>query len=90
MASREIIFEQIKQFYPDLKSLNDDFFIIGASAMILSGVDVETSDIDILTSVRDADLIKAMWADKRITNYSPPGGSVSLQLCEVSIWTNLY
>ena len=56
--------------YPVLKSLHDDFFVIGSAALILSGVDIEnTNDIDILTSDRDADSIREGWKDREIVNY---------------------
>lgn len=50
---------------PALLSLKDDFFMIGASAMILSGVDIkETHDIDILTSFSDSQKLRQDWKDK--------------------------
>ena len=61
---RDKIIRTIEAAAPDLKLLND-FYIIGASAIILHRIDIgETYDIDILTSSEDADKIKQVWNDK--------------------------
>lgn len=58
----------IKIASPELIELKDDYFIIGTSALVLSGIEVETSDIDILASDRDADYLKDVWKDKLLKN----------------------
>lgn len=50
-----------------LKSLDDDYYIIGSSAMILSGIDVgTTNDIDILTTSRNSSISQRVWSDRLI------------------------
>ena len=62
---KEKIIRTLHEATSGLNSLEDDFFIIGASAIILSGIKIgETNDIDILTSVHDADKLKNAWKDK--------------------------
>ncbi|MDL2322995.1 hypothetical protein LJC52_03315, partial [Bacteroidales bacterium OttesenSCG-928-A17] len=68
----EKINQVIKEAYPALESLQDDYFIIGSAALILSGVEVgHTSDIDILTSDRDANYLKKVWKEKHVKEYQP-------------------
>lgn len=55
--------------------MKDPFYVIGASALILAGIDLDnTMDIDLLTSERDADLLKTSWKDRLIPAYAPAGG----------------
>ncbi len=64
------IYSVLKEAYPALKTLEDDWFIIGASGLVLAGVKLEkTSDIDILTSVRDAQKLKTAWEDRRVKDF---------------------
>ncbi len=54
-----------------MSTLRDDFFVIGASAQILSGIPIaDTQDIDLLTSSRDADQLKELWKAEKL-NYQP-------------------
>lgn len=57
----------------DLAQLQDTFWVIGSSALILSGIRLESSieDIDLLTSNRDADLLKLVWGTNKLEDYSP-------------------
>lgn len=56
----------------DLLKLQDPFYLIGSSALILSGVTLETSDdIDLLTSYRDASFLKKHWKGNKVHRYSP-------------------
>ena len=58
-----------------LRELQDGCFVIGSSALVLSDVKIaETHDIDLLTSVRDADLLKKIWAGRGRDTYRPDGG----------------
>ena len=67
----EKIYSVIKEAYPTLKLLQNDFFIIGSSALILTGIEIEdTLDIDILTSSKDADFLKQSWKDRCIKEYN--------------------
>lgn len=72
MSARERILTVLEQLMPDLINLEDEVYVIGASAMILSGVVLEsTPDIDLLTSGRDAETLGEKWLDKVLTTYSP-------------------
>jgi hypothetical protein len=60
----------LNKAYPELKSLHDDYFIIGSSALVLSGIKIDnTSDIDILMSNKDADFLKEVWRGKIIKDH---------------------
>lgn len=51
MKMKEKIVQTIISIAPELQEITPEFYIIGASAMILSGIEIgETSDIDILTT----------------------------------------
>lgn len=51
MNIKEKINQTLLSIATELQVINSEFFIIGASAMILSGIEIgETSDIDILTT----------------------------------------
>ena len=64
------IYSVLKEAYPVLKTLEDEWFIIGTSGLVLAGVKLEkTSDIDILTSVRDAQKLKSTWENQRIKDF---------------------
>ena len=64
------IYSVLKEAYPVLKTLEDDWFIIGTSGLVLADVKLEkTSDIDILTSVRDAQKLKSAWENRRIKDF---------------------
>ena len=64
------IYSVLKEAYPALKTLDDNWFIIGSSGLVLAGVEIKkTSDIDILTSVRDAQKLKLAWDNRRIKDF---------------------
>lgn len=72
---KEKIHALLKEINKDLTLLNDPFYVIGASALILSGVEADdTFDIDLLTSARDADLLKTIWKDRQLNTYVPADG----------------
>jgi len=61
----------LEKAHPALNQLQDEFFIIGTSALILSDIPInDTKDIDLLTSSRDADNLKKLWKE-RLLNYKP-------------------
>ena len=67
MNIKEKIFSALRESYPQLKQLKDDYYIIGATALILSDIEIEnTNDIDILVSDRDADWLRSEWKNKKI------------------------
>ncbi len=59
----------LQKAYPALKQLQDDYFIIGSSALNLCGTEIETADIDILLSRRDSAYLQNTWADKLIKDH---------------------
>lgn len=64
----------LEEAVPALKHTRDEFFIIGASALILAGIEIETTpDIDILLTTRDAQYLQREWKDKRQDNFIPDG-----------------
>ncbi len=72
MNPKDKIFQFIDTASADLDTLKDDFFIIGSSALVLSGVEMEeVADIDLLTSMSDANLLKEKWAAKLLDGYAP-------------------
>jgi hypothetical protein len=72
---KEKIHALLKEINTDLALLNDPFYVIGASALILSGVEAEnTFDIDLLTSAGDAGLLKGLWKDRLLDTYTPADG----------------
>ncbi len=54
----------LREACPTLTQLKDDYFIIGSAALNLYGIEIETSDIDIIVSDRDAIYLQTAWADK--------------------------
>lgn len=71
MNIKEKIFSALKESYPSLKQLRDDYYIIGSTALILSDIEIEhTNDIDILVSERDAEWLRNEWKSKKI-NITP-------------------
>lgn len=71
MTIKEKIFSALRESYPSLKQLKDHYYIIGATALILSDIEIEnTNDIDILVSERDAEWLRDEWKNKKI-NITP-------------------
>lgn len=69
---KERIEKAIADIVINLAQIKDDFFIIGASALALSGINIEnTEDIDILTSRQDALILQKLWKSKIASNYIP-------------------
>jgi hypothetical protein len=68
---KERILAVLRKLHPAMSALQDDFFVIGATALILCDVPIKnTQDIDLLTSSRDADQLKEIWKEQRL-NYKP-------------------
>jgi len=66
---KDKIIRTLSEAASGLKLLDDGFFVIGASAIILSGTDIgNTGDIDIIVSSHDADKLKKIWKDKIESN----------------------
>lgn len=70
-----ILISQLHQISSDLQKLQDDFYIIGSSAILLAGFPLHSADdIDLLTSTRDADLLKKHWHNRKLNDYIPKDG----------------
>lgn len=70
MDIKSKIHSVLGEAYSELKLLQNDFFIIGSAALILSGVGISnTNDIDILVSDKDAGNLKMVWKDRIDRNY---------------------
>jgi hypothetical protein len=68
---RDSILITLQEAAPEGSQLCDECFIIGASALVLAGIDLNyTPDIDLLTSSRDADRLSHLWSARRL-DYTP-------------------
>lgn len=65
ISMREKIIKTLHHASDGLKTIDDNLYIIGSSALILSGIDVgETADIDILTTSANSNKLQYLWKDK--------------------------
>jgi len=70
MTVDEKIFYTLKEAFPSLKLMRDDFYLIGSAALILSGIKIENIyDLDILVSDRDADFLMVEWGNRLIIEH---------------------
>ena len=61
---------------PDLeRHCRDPWTVIGSAAAALAGAEVSVADLDVLTSVRDAEVLIALWHDRRDAAYLPVTGA---------------
>lgn len=61
---------------PDLyRHCRDPWTLIGSAAAALAGADVGVADLDVLTSVRDAESLIALWHDRLDATYLPAAGT---------------
>jgi hypothetical protein len=66
------VIELLTLIYPDLQQLENDYFIIGSCALLLSGLPISTiTDLDLLMSSADADKLKHKWSHRIRKNFSP-------------------
>jgi len=57
---------------PDLKRhCRDPWILIGSAAVRLAGVEVAVADLDVLTSVRDAEALIAQWRARQDKTWVP-------------------
>jgi hypothetical protein len=69
---KDAICDVIEEAATGLTLLEDDYFIIGASALILSNVEIGTTlDIDILTTVPDSVILEEAWNLRKKEDYKP-------------------
>jgi hypothetical protein len=72
MNAAQKIEESITLLTDDLTKLQDPVYLIGSSALVLSGIPLETTeDIDLLTSHRDANFLKKHWLANKVWKYAP-------------------
>jgi hypothetical protein len=70
MALREALVAVL----PDLhRHCRDPWTLIGSAAARLAGVEVAVADLDVLTSVRDAQTLIGHWRGWRDETFLPPG-----------------
>ncbi len=68
----ERIQKSIESIADDLTQLQDQFYLVGSSALVLAGIELENiDDLDLLTSSRDADFLKQRWKTNKLEDYSP-------------------
>ncbi|HEY8329055.1 MAG TPA: hypothetical protein VIO59_11495 [Rhodanobacter sp.] len=66
--------EALAAAIPDLHRLcRDPWTLIGSAAARLAGAEVAVADLDVLTSVRDADTLIGHWQARRDETYVPCG-----------------
>lgn len=70
------IIHTLSEISDDLAKLKENWFIIGSSALILSGIDIGVDDIDLLTSTDDASFLKEIWKEKIYKTYQPKQGDM--------------
>lgn len=74
---KESIHAVLTQARESLQQVQDEAFIIGSSALVLSGIEIsKVNDIDLLVSTRDAEFLKKAWSDRIIKDYIPPQGDL--------------
>ena len=77
MSNQEKLAELFAVLHPALSMLDDEYFVIGSSALALAGIETNAvPDVDILTSWADAERLKLLWADRRKASYSPENASL--------------
>ena len=52
----------------------DPWCLIGSTAALLLGAEVEAADVDVLTSRADAETLMGVWAQRREAGFAPPDG----------------
>ncbi|WP_426702638.1 hypothetical protein ACPPVV_06460 [Rhodanobacter sp. Col0626] len=69
-ALREVLAAAV----PDLhRHCRDSWTLIGSAAACLAGAEVVVADLDVLTSVRDAQTLAGHWRGRRDDTFVPPG-----------------
>jgi hypothetical protein len=54
----------------------DTWVIIGSAAAALAGADVVVADLDVMSSVDDAERLKTLWQSRLNTSYAPNGAAL--------------
>ena len=66
----EVIAASVPQLHTHCR---DEWAVIGSAAAALAGATVEAADLDLLTSVADAQRLIALWPSRLDTSYTPAG-----------------
>ena len=66
----EVIAASVSQLHAHCR---DEWAVIGSAAAALAGVDVQAADLDLLTSVADAQRLIAWWPSRLDAAYVPTG-----------------
>ena len=70
----DLLHETFAMVVPDLqRHCRDRWVLIGSAAARLIGADVTVADVDVLTSVRDAESLIAQWQSHLDDVYAPEG-----------------
>ncbi|GLQ96402.1 hypothetical protein [Dyella mobilis] len=73
--SRQALRDAIAAAVPALhRYCCDNWVVIGSAAAALAGAKVEVADLDLLTSVEDADRLIEAWQEQRDLRYTPAAG----------------
>lgn len=77
MNSDERIIKILSEIQEDLALLKDNYYLIGSSALMLSGIPIDPpKDIDLLLSKNDALFLQEKWADKINPQHIPKDGQL--------------
>jgi hypothetical protein len=69
------ILELLASINPDLQQLENDYFIIGSCALLLSDITIPIiTDLDLLVTSADADKLKQKWAHQMRKKFIPSDG----------------
>jgi len=66
----EVIAASVPQLHAHCR---DEWAVIGSAAAALAGAEVQAADLDLLTSVADAQRLIALWPSRLDTSYTPAG-----------------
>jgi hypothetical protein len=67
-ALREVIADSVPQLHAHCR---DSWAVIGSAAAAMAGADVQVADLDLLTSVADAQRLIALWPSRLDRAYTP-------------------
>ena len=67
-ALHEVITATMPQLHQHCR---DPWAVIGSAAVVLAGADIDIADLDLLTSIDDAERLITLWQSKLDTSYTP-------------------
>ncbi len=74
MTTQEIITRSLAPLVDDLNRADAAWAVFGSAALVLNGVDVAVSDIDIMLTAEGAAQLETLWAAHRIPLDEKSGG----------------